>query len=302
MPSSFERRATDEDAVLPNAQGRPTKVIPEMLLFDIDGVITEPVTGKVELAVVQSIVEILERGEPVAFNTGRGLNWVLRDILPHFEVSISKRSVMNKLCIVYQKGAFRITFNEAGEQERPVAAPDILLPPDSLRTEVGELIDTKYSTTMFPGEEKEAVLSPQMKSGTDFASFKAEQARLVDDLRALLLRYGLETQFRIDPTRIATDVEDKRLGKALGSRQVLLWLEEQKLQPQHFITFGDSRSDVGMAEEMYRNGFSVELVFVGGKEQLQNMQLPFPVSFTRNVCEKGTVEYLKIRSQPMQNQ
>jgi len=77
-----------------------------MLLFDIDGVITQPVTGEVELEVVNEIIAILERGEPVAFNTGRGLNWVLRDILPHFEARISKRSVMSRLCIVYQKGAF----------------------------------------------------------------------------------------------------------------------------------------------------------------------------------------------------
>ncbi len=271
-------------------------VIPEMLLFDIDGVITEPVTGEVALEVVEEIVAILERGEPVAFNTGRGLSWVLRDILPCFEARVSKRSVMNRLCIVYQKGAFRIAFNRRGEQEGRVAAPVIALIPDSLRVEVLELIAARYSETMFPGEEKEAVLSPQFKPGADFARYKMDQARLVNELRAMLGRYGLADLFRVDPTRIATDIEDKRLGKALGAQQVLIWLREQGLQPEYFIAFGDSRSDVGMAEEIHRQGLPVELVFVGERAQLQGIELPFPVSLTQAFCERGTLEYLTTRA------
>ncbi len=296
MSSFFEKIPADQEIVLASSQGKSGRAIPEMLLFDLDGVITEPVTGEVEPEVVKAIVEILERDEPVAFNTGRGLKWVLRDILPHFEESVSNKSVMSNLCVVYQKGAFRVTFNKKGEREKPIPAPDILLIPNYLRAEVLELIDAKYSQTMFPGEEKEAVLSPQMKPRTDFRAYKAAQEKLVDDLQSLLQQHALDAQFRVDPTRIATDIEDKRLGKALGSRQVLAWLKEQDLQPEYFITFGDSKSDVGMAEEIYRNGHPVELVFVGEKGQLKEMHLPFPVTFTQAFCEKGTVEYLKNRS------
>lgn len=270
--------------------------IPEMLVFDIDGVITEPLTGTVEPAVVNAIVEILEGDEPVAFNTGRGLNWILRDILPFFEKGVSDRGLLTNLCIVYQKGAFRITFNEKGERERPVAAPGILLIPHALRAEAQALVVAKYVDTMFPGEEKEAVISPQMKPGVDFGAYKAEQQSLVRDLQALLRRHHLDEQFRVDPTRIATDVEDKRLGKALGSQQVLAWLKERSLHPACFIAFGDSKSDVAMAEEFHRNGFPVELVFVGEKGHLEEMLLPFTVSFTQALCEKGTVEYLKNRN------
>ena len=123
MSSIFEATPLGEETALSYSQAQLNKSIPEMFLFDIDGVITEPVTGEVEFEVVNAIVEILEGGEPVAFNTGRGLNWILRDILPYFEVKLSKRSIMNKLCIVYQKGAFRLTFNEKGEPERSVITP-----------------------------------------------------------------------------------------------------------------------------------------------------------------------------------
>jgi len=296
MPSYSESTQPDEPLAAGHSKVDHPVAISEMLFFDIDGVITEPVTGEVEPEVVNEIVAILERGEPVAFNTGRGLIWVLRDILPHFEARISKRSILSRLCIVYQKGAFQVTFDEKGEQEKPVVAPGIALLPNSLREEVLQLITTKYSETMFPGEEKEALLSPQFKPGADFAQYKADQAKLVDELQAMLQRYGLDDQFRVDATRIATDIEDRHLGKALGAQRVLEWLKEQGFQPKYFITFGDSKSDVDMAEEIFRQGFPVELVFVGEKGQLQGMQLPFPVSFTQAFCEKGTIEYLKNRS------
>lgn len=295
MSSSSEPVQPGSHWPIEGSKADSTTVIPEMLLFDIDGVITEPVTGEVESGVVEEIVAILEQGEPVAFNTGRGLHWVFRDILPYFEARVSRPSVMNKLCIVYQKGAFRIAFNLKGEPEMPVAAPGIALIPDYLRAEVLQLITANYFETMFPGEEKEAVLSPQFKPGADFASYKMDQERLVDDLRAMLERYNLADLFRVDPTRIATDVEDKRLGKALGTQQVLAWLREQRLRPAYFIAFGDSRSDVGMAEEIHQQGLPVELVFVGEKSQLQGLQLPFPVSHTLAFCEKGTLEYLTTR-------
>lgn len=295
MSSSSEANQPGSHRPTESSEADSITAISEMLLFDIDGVITEPVTGEVESGVVEEIVAMLERGEPVAFNTGRGLRWVLRDILPYFEARVSKRSVMSRLCIVYQKGAFRVTFSLKGEREMPVAAPGIALIPDSLRAEVLQLIAARYSETMFPGEEKEAVLSPQFKPGADFARYKADQERLVDDLRAMLGCYGLADLFRVDPTRIATDVEDKRLGKALGTRQIMAWLREQRLRPAYFIALGDSRSDVGMAEEIHRQGLPVEFVFVGEKSQLQGLQLPFPVSYTLAFCEKGTLEYLAKR-------
>ncbi len=264
-----------------------------MLLFDIDGVITEPLTGEVAIEVVDEIIEVLERGEPVAFNTGRGLKWVLRDIVPHFEQRISTKSLLNQLCIVYEKGAFRITFNKEGELEKPVVATGVALVPRSLRTEVLELITSRYAGTMFPGEEKEAVLSPQMLPGSGFARFKADQEQLVADLQDMLRQHGLDTKFRVDPTRIAIDVEDIILGKAMGSQRVLEWLRIQRIQPEYFIAFGDSKSDVGMAEEICGNHFPVELVFVGGKEQLEGMSFPFTINFTQAHCEKGTAEYLR---------
>src|SRR5690348_14468202 len=100
MSSQFEGAYSGEEAVTGDTGTKAGTDIPEMLVFDIDGVITEPLTGAVELAVVRIIVEILEGGEPIAFNTGRGLNWVLRDILPYFEERVSNRNLLSNLCIV----------------------------------------------------------------------------------------------------------------------------------------------------------------------------------------------------------
>ena len=66
-----------------------------MLIFDVDGVITEPTTGEVELGVIDKIVEALKQSEPVAFNTGRGLGWIAHNILSSIEARISKKSILN---------------------------------------------------------------------------------------------------------------------------------------------------------------------------------------------------------------
>lgn len=263
-----------------------------MFIFDIDGVITEPVTGKVSEKVIEVIVEMLEKGEPVAFNTGRGLQWVLRDILPTVECRISSRSILNKLCIVYEKGAFLIGFNDNGQLEEPLIAPGIISIPDNLRTDIQELVASKYAATMFPGEEKRAICSPQMLPETNFTSYKVAQKQLVTDLQHILQYHGLEVGFRVDPTRIATDVEDVHLGKALGSLRVLEWLGQRHIYPNSFITLGDSKSDADMAEALHGQGFSIEFVFVGGVEQLEGLSFPFPVTYTHAFCEKGTIEYL----------
>ncbi|GHO93815.1 hypothetical protein KSF_038630 [Reticulibacter mediterranei] len=265
---------------------------PITLLFDIDGVITNPLTGRVEPEVIDKIARILDNGEPVAFNTGRGLQWISQDILPPLEHQLSCRSNLNKLCIAYQKGAFRVTFDKQGNLEKPVVAKNVVLIPSSLREEVTELILSNFAETMFPGEIKEAVLSPQMKPGADYMQYKADQAQLEVLLRNILLRTHLAHQFRVDPTRIATDIEDKQLGKALGARRILHWLEEQQIRSQSFIAFGDSPSDSEMAAEIDRNGIPVKFVFVGEKEQLRGFSFPFPIHLTDAICEKGTLEYL----------
>jgi hypothetical protein len=288
-----ESHGSTEQAAYVDVDSELVQIFSTLFLFDIDGVITNPITCEVEPEAISEIAEILHRGEPIAFNTGRGLNWVLQHVLPPLVELLPDRSYLNRLCIVYQKGAFRAGFDEKGDIEQPVKSPDITLIPATLRKEVYQLIEARFAGTMFVGEEKEAVLSPQMRSGADYTQFKADQKCLVDLLYEIVERYGWKDLFRVDPTRIATDIEDRRLGKGPGTYRILEWLAERKFQTESFIAFGDSSSDIQMAQVIDRLGLPVEFVFVGEKEQLQGFALSMPMHLPQAQGEKGTGEYLR---------
>lgn len=288
-----DSNGSTEQVTCVSVDAQPAQSFSTLFLFDIDGVITNPMTSEVDSEAISEIAEILHKGGPIAFNTGRGLNWVLHQIIPPLVQKLPDRSYLNGLCIVYQKGAFRVSFDEKGDIEQPVSTPDITLIPVSLRRQVHQLIEASFTETMFVGETKEAVLSPQMKSGADYTQFKADQKRLVDLLYGIVGRYGWKDIFRVDPTRIATDIEDRHLGKGLGTSRILEWLAERKFQIEAFIAFGDSSSDLQMAEVIGHLGLSVEFVFVGEKEQLQDHTLSIPIHLPQAQGEKGTGEYLR---------
>ena len=55
----------------------PSTKRPElMLVLDLDGVVTDPVSGEVSGDMLDAIAADLKRGVPVAFNTGRSLKWM----------------------------------------------------------------------------------------------------------------------------------------------------------------------------------------------------------------------------------
>ncbi len=264
-----------------------------MLIFDIDGVITNPLTGAVEPDVLEEIAARLQHGDPVALNTGRGIALVMERIIAPLAERLANPAMLHHICIMHEKGALRTTFNEAGEQQAPVLASGIVVPSPALRADILALLADEFLQTMFPGDTKVAIISPEMRSGVDYAAFQRDQQRLVQRLASLLIQHGCAADFRIDPTRIATDVEDRHVGKGLGIQRILEWLEHQRLFPSSFTAFGDSVSDIAMAEELHRRALSANMVFVGEPELLAGRTFPFPLICTQARCEQGTAEYLR---------
>ena len=81
-----------------------------------------------------------------------------------------------------------------------------------------------YCDTMFYDETKQTMISVELLSAeqmkeTSFEDFKAAQKQLTIELHTLLASYHLDGDLRVDPTRIATDIENVHVGKALGARQ-----------------------------------------------------------------------------------
>ncbi len=264
-----------------------------LLIFDVDGVITNPLTGVVEPAVLGVIATTITGGESVALNTGRGIGLIMTRIVAPLRQQMTQPSALHHLCILHEKGALRTNFDRAGVPQPAVIATDIMIPPTELRTDILALLAEEFGQTMFAGDEKMAIISPEMIVGVDFAQFQAEQRRLVPQLQRLLRQHGVSEHFRIDPTRIATDVEDRRLGKALGARRVLEWLTETNMPIEQFITFGDSLSDIDMAAEIHRQGYSVQMIYVGDPTDIVDKHYPFPLILTQERYSRGTIEFLQ---------
>jgi len=139
------------------------------------------------------------------------------------------------------------------------------------------------------------MISVEMKDGINLEDFHQRQAFLDEELENLIKRCNLSSQLETDPTAIATDIQDKHVGKDFAARRVLVWLKSRDIVPKMAVAIGDSKSDVPMAQEIHNQGLPVTFVFVG-KEQdrkdIVRLNLPFPVHFPQGHNESGTLEYL----------
>jgi len=269
------------------------KTVDRMLIFDVDGVITDPQEKKItEPEILSFIVGRLEKGEPVALNTGRSLFWLINQVInPLLKIKRNKKSLQNFFASG-EKGAVWLTINENGSIQQ--YKDSNISTPTFLQNQIRTLIKTKYSKSMFYDESKVGTLiSVEMNDGYSIEEYKKEQKTLAKELQKILVENNLEKILKVDSTTIAVDIENKQVGKGFAINRILKWLEEKEIKPQQFITFGDSSSDIPMAEKLHKMNLKVKLVFVGEEGKLKGKTYPFPVIFTKEVFEKGTLEFLR---------
>ncbi len=261
-------------------------------LFDVDGVLSHLVEKKnTERELLERILAMLEKGEPVALNTGRSVDFAIEKVLKELEAMTKDKSIFQNLLLVGEKGAIQVSYDKNGDYHEEI--DQSISVPEYLQKEVKELVEKQFSDTIFFDTGKKTMISVEMVEGGDLEEFKKRQAELNKLLDELLIKHDLKKEYKLDPTRISIDIQNKYAGKHLGAKKVLDWLEKNKIKPQQFIAFGDSKSDAEMAEEIFRHGLKVELVFVGGKELLGEQEFAFPVKIPKLSYEKGTLEYLK---------
>ena len=124
-------------------------------------------------------------------------------------------------------------------------------------------------------------------------AFHKRQAELVVELKAILdLPEHRPLQLEIDPSTIATDIQDRRAGKHLGARRIVEWPERRGGAREHFVTIGDSQSDTAMAEEL-QDAHAVDFVYVGDPARFNADALRCRVVQTSARFELGTLEYLE---------
>lgn len=270
------------------------KTIEHAWLFDVDGVITNPEQKRItEPRIFDEIVKRLTNGEPVALVTGRSIDFMRQRVIEPLIERTENLGLLQNFLAMGEKGGVWITYGQEGEPQEHI--DENISVPQSLQDEVRKLIESEFSDLMFYDESKKTMISTEMIDGSNLEEYHARQKILDQKLEELIRKHRLEDKLEVDPTTIALDIQNKHVGKDFAARRVLAWLKEKGVKPTQVITIGDSKSDVPMAQEIYDQGLPVMFIFVGkevDRADIQSRNLPFPVTFTQNKYEKGTVEYL----------
>lgn len=156
---------------------------------------------------------------------------------------------------------------------------------------------------MFYDASKRTMISTEMKEINDnrfdgkinLETYRKDQIELVELFKKLLQDRGLSDNLEIDPTTIATDIQNRHVGKDFAVHKALSWLSAKGLNITKFIAVGDSYSDLAMAKELHDNGQHVEFVFVGNdndREKIESAGHSFPIYYTHQKFNRGTAEFL----------
>ncbi len=266
-----------------------------MLIFDLDGVVVDPLSAKADQDVVRSMADELLQNRPEAVITGRNFEWVGEKFLPTLGKLVLPAEMAN-LYIVAEKSG--VTAETQDGQWR-VTIDDRLIPPHEFKDKAQGLLTVDrggwtLGDTMFWDAGKQTMVSIEKKPSVTLEEFKTPQQILKQELNNLLKAEGLLKEFHTDDTTIATDVEHVNATKYSGGKAVLGWLAERGVSPQSFVVFGDSDSDRKIAEAFSNHGHKTTFVFVGNPEALEaNQDEGYETVITGGGYSKDTAAYLK---------
>lgn len=290
-----------------DAQPRTPEIVRKAdvaFLLDVDGVVTDPTEKKVvDTAVFDRMIENLTAGNPVALNTGRSNEWMIDRVINPLASRITDKSILNNFFAVGEKGLTWTSFNGEGKllqgvfnrQGIPVEGYDLSVFLDketaehfkTLSDEAKQIIAKEYSHSTFFDATKKAMVSTEMHDGFNQPQYAAEQTKFEQELNAILDRLGLAHKFRVDPTTIATDIQltqvdetdasgkviaKHHVGKHLGTKRILRWLQLNKIDPQLYIGVGDSSSDLEMEDELTKQKKNNLFWYVNPQKPLKEEQ------------------------------
>lgn len=269
----------------------PSKIVNEIFIFDIDGVLTSIQTHKLEdPRIIEFIIDILDKNEPVAFNTGRSLSWVKDEIVSVIEKHIGDKKKLNNLFIVGEKGGAILDFSQNGEEK--IFIDSFINIPATVKNEIRDLIKKKFSNEVFYDETKLTMVTVQKSENITMDEFNNIHPLINVEIKQILDKYDEDKKIKFTPTTLDTDIENSHVGKDFAAGKILEWLDRKSYTANKFITFGDSIADLEMAKYIFDKGLNVEFVFVGKKEVNVN-DYSFKVIITEEKYDKGTIEYLK---------
>lgn len=254
-------------------------------IFDVDGVLSNLVERQMtEPVLSSSLRKILEQGDLLAFNTGRGAEWVQERILKPLEEFGVNPSLLHDVFIAGEKGG---AWQEADKELQIYES--FVLPP-LLLEKIKKLISDAFSDSMYFDESKRTMISIEMRKDFPIDVFSERQKQLHPVLTKYLEEFGLGNDYFVQDDLIAMDIIHKTAGKDMGMQHILTWLETTGKNPEHFYCFGDNPSDLHMGEVLQEQGFALTFIYVGTRPLHPTAFAPV---ITEEKFDKGTAEYLQ---------
>jgi hydroxymethylpyrimidine pyrophosphatase-like HAD family hydrolase len=267
------------------------KTVKQMFIFDVDGVIANPKEKIVtETRILDFIAKYLKSNNYVAFNTGRALDWIIERVLNPL-IKKMKNNLLKNIFVVGEFGGAWLTFQGDGKIAQSIDKNISL--PVKLQNQIRDLIKSKYSKSMRYDEDKKTMISTEMHDNYSLREYLIQQKLLLNDIKNLLKKNKLDKDLKVEFNMIAIDIMNKSVGKHFAMRKVFEWMKQNNFKSDNFIALGDNLSDIAIAEELYANKLPVRFVFVGEKEKFAGKTYHFPVIFTKEKYDKGTLEFLK---------
>lgn len=268
----------------------------KMWVFDIDGVLTNPETKRIEHTEILKIIsEQLIAGNIIAFNSGRSAEWVQSIIINPLKEAIVSRvknlSPLANLLTICEMGNVSVGYDENGEPVKKLLENNTI--PKNLQQTIRDLVSNVYHEVMFVDESKEVILTVEMRENSSIKEFQKKQEEFATEIGIIIKNYHPFLHVRPSSTTIAIDIKPIKSGKDLGAEKILEWYQ-QKVGVEksiNFICFGDSLSDFEMSDYFHQKNQKTEFVYVGTHNE--KIAKNYPVHTTSEKYAEGTLEFLK---------
>ena len=266
-----------------------------ILVFDIDGVITDPHSKEItHPKILEIISDHLRSGQKVAFNTGRSAKWLEDKVIKALKelIIITEKNYfpLTNLISICEMGNVIIKYGTDGESRKKILNDNII--PKTLSQTVRDIVTNVYSKSMFVDETKEVILTIEMNDGYSYEEYKKRQDEFQKEIGIIMKNYHPHLHVKPSSTTIAIDIKPVDSGKNLGARRIFDWISAQgeDLKDLHFICFGDSLSDLDMSDFFHSKNISTSFVYVGSEEKIERL---YPVNITGSKYIGGTLDFLR---------
>lgn len=255
-------------------------------IFDVDGVITNLQTRKVEHPeILDHIVQRLKSGEPVGIITGRELEWLRIGVVKEIENLVEDKNLLDLLCIECEFGGISVRHengDSSKEKDKDFSIPQELI------SKLKEILSSEFGDVFFdPG--KETHFTAEIKHELNPKDYDDRKEELAQKLQKVVDEMGLSDEIEVHVDALAVNVKHKKLNKHLATDKFLKWLHGKNIEPEIYYVFGDSKTDLQIAEELHSQNKKVKFIYTG-KDDLGN--LPFEIVRTTKHYDEGTLEYL----------